>query len=457
MGRAIGETNIETPAESILPRFLAAIADDAVLPPYVKPANAAIVVVHALLERLTAGQAHALVASLPSDVRELLEPASLEREGRPSWHGGRPELLDRVGKELGVAPASAELVASAVFRAVQQLLEPEMITHAARQLPHDLRELWLSPVAGATEDVTGDLDLLRQILDDIERSGVLSVRLTAREAFSSVMCIFAQRLSGGDARDRIRLAAPVDPADLEHRVETEDRLTREPSGRMTLKRLRRIGAIVVDEKEMGRPDRATITAALRAEADRDGLGALRWGERGAALRARLAFLAGLDEGWPDVSDAGLFAARETWLWPLLNDVQSLDAIADAALEQGLRALIPWDRQCALDELAPARLQTSLGSAAIDYAAEGGPRVDIRVQELFGVTTHPTVGGGRVPLTLALLSPARRPIQMTKDLPGFWAGSWREVRAEMRGRYPKHPWPEDPAKAEATSRAKPRGA
>ena len=110
----------------------------------------------------------------------------------------------------------------------------------------------------------------------------------------------------------------------------------------------------------------------------------------------------------------------------------------------------------MDDLAPARLVTPLGSAAIDYAAEGGPRVDIRVQELFGVTTHPTVGGGRVPLTLALLSPARRRVLRSTDLPGFWKGSGAAVRSEMRGRYPKHPWPEDPANAEATSRAKPRG-
>ncbi|MBA4803273.1 MAG: ATP-dependent helicase HrpB [Brevundimonas sp.] len=266
----------------------------------------------------------------------------------------------------------------------------------------------------------------------------------------------AAELGGGDARDRIRLAAPVDLVDLEHRIEVEDRLSREPSGRMTLKRVRRIGAIVVDEKEMGRPDRAAVTAALEAEVERDGLNGLRWGERAAALRARLAFLRTLDDAWPDVSDAGLFAARDAWLRPLLAEAQALDAIPDAALEQGLRALVPWDRQRALDELAPARLQTPLGSAAIDYAAEGGPRVDIRVQELFGVTSHPSVGGGRVPLTLALLSPARRPIQMTKDLPRFWAGSWKDVRAEMRGRYPRHPWPEDPAVAEATSRAKPRG-
>jgi len=263
-------------------------------------------------------------------------------------------------------------------------------------------------------------------------------------------------LGGGDARDRIRLAVPVDPAALEHRIEVEDRLAREPSGRMTLRRVRRMGAITVDERIVGAPDRATITAALRAEVGRDGLAGLRWGERASGLRARLAFAAGLEDGWPDVSEAGLTAARETWLWPLLETVQGLEQIDDAALEAGLRALVPWDRQRALDELAPARLATPLGSAAIDYAAEGGPRVDIRVQELFGTTTHPTVGRGRIPLTLALLSPARRPVQVTKDLPGFWAGSWAVVRSEMRGRYPRHPWPEDPTKAEATSRAKPRG-
>lgn len=272
----------------------------------------------------------------------------------------------------------------------------------------------------------------------------------AREGWLAVA-----ELGGGDARDRIRLAAPVALADLEHRLEIEDRLTREPSGRMVLKRIRRIGAVVLDEKIMGAPDRKAITAALKSEIEADGLKAIRWGERASALRARLAFLSALEDGWPDVSDEGLLAERETWLWPLLETVQSLDALADGPLADGLRALIPWDRQRALNELAPERLDTPLGSAAIDYAAEGGPRVDIRVQELFGVKAHPTVGRG-TPLTLALLSPARRPIQMTRDLPGFWAGSWKDVRADMRGRYPRHPWPEDPSVAEATNRAKPRG-
>ena len=140
---------------------------------------------------------------------------------------------------------------------------------------------------------------------------------------------------------------------------------------------------------------------------------------------------------------------------MLEGAKALDAISDARLAEALRGLIPWDLQRRLDELAPARLVTPLGSAAIDYSAEGGPRVDIRVQELFGVTTHPTVANG-VPLTLALLSPARRPVQVTKDLPRFWAGSWAAVRGEMRGRYPRHPWPENPAQAQPTNRVKPRG-
>ena len=280
--------------------------------------------------------------------------------------------------------------------------------------------------------------------------------LDPTEALAREPWLAVAELGGGDARDRIRLAVPVDPAALDQRIEVEERLVREPSGRMTLKRIRRIGAIVVDERIVGTPDRAAITAALRDEVERGGLAGLRWGERVSGLRARLAFVAGLEDGWPDVSDEALNATRESWLWPLLETVQGLEKIDDAALEAGLQSLIPWDRQRALDTLAPPRLATPLGSAAIDYAAEGGPRVDIRVQELFGTTVHPTVGGGRVPLTLALLSPARRPVQVTKDLPGFWAGSWAAVRSEMRGRYPRHPWPEDPTKAEATSRAKPRG-
>jgi ATP-dependent helicase HrpB len=280
--------------------------------------------------------------------------------------------------------------------------------------------------------------------------------LEPTDALAGSPWLAVAELSGGVSGDRIRLACPVDIAALGHRMVEEERMVRSPSGRMEVRRLKRIGELVVEEVSLGPPDKARIADLLKDEIEREGLKGLRWGERASALRTRLAFLRGLDDGWPDVSDEGLLAAREVWLWPLLAGVQGLEGIADGALEAGLRTLIPWDRQRDLDRLAPARLETPLGSTAIDYAAEGGPRVDIRVQELFGVKVHPTVGDGRVPLTLALLSPARRPVQVTKDLPGFWKGSWAAVRAEMRGRYPRHPWPEDPANAAPTSRAKPRG-
>jgi ATP-dependent helicase HrpB len=273
----------------------------------------------------------------------------------------------------------------------------------------------------------------------------------AREAWLAVA-----ELGGGDASDRIRLAAPLDIADIAGRILVEDRLTKEPSGRLVIRRIRRVGALVVDERAMGPADRDAVSAALKAEVDREGLVALAWGERSGGLRDRLIFVAGLEAGWPDASDDGLFAARHDWLWPLLDLSRSVEAITDGDLEQALLGLIPWERQRVLDQLAPPRLNTPLGSAAIDYGAEGGPRVDIRVQELFGVTVHPAVGGGRTPLTLALLSPARRPVQVTRDLPGFWKGSWAAVRSEMRGRYPRHPWPENPAEAPPTNRVKPRG-
>lgn len=266
---------------------------------------------------------------------------------------------------------------------------------------------------------------------------------------------------GRDARDRIRLAAPLDgemiARDFARLLSVEDRLIETASGRREVRRITRLGALTVAEAMLGAPDRGTVTAALMGEVERGGVDSLPWGDAARFLRARLAFLRARDASWPDVSDAGLWAARADWLAPLLDQVSSLKAIRPGALHDALRDLIPWDLQRRLDAEAPERFTTPLGTgAAIDYVAEGGPRVEVRVQELFGLKTHPVVGPDRTPLTLALLSPARRPVQVTKDLPGFWAGSWAAVRAEMRGRYPKHPWPEDPANADPTNRAKPRG-
>ncbi len=269
-------------------------------------------------------------------------------------------------------------------------------------------------------------------------------------------------LGGGEARDRILSAIPLDEARLLEafagQIETSDEVQADAAGRVSAKRVRRLGRIVIDERRIERPAPALIERALLAQAREQGIASLPWGEAAARLRARIAFMRALEHGaWPDLSDAALAAGAETWLAPLLAGRASLGQLAAGELDAALRALIPWDLQRRLDAEAPDAWTAPTGTRClIDYAAEGGPRIEVRVQELFGLGVHPAVAGGRVPLTLSLLSPARRPIQTTRDLPGFWRGSWAEARKEMRGRYPKHPWPEDPLTAPPTTRAKPRG-
>ena len=161
--------------------------------------------------------------------------------------------------------------------------------------------------------------------------------------------------------------------------------------------------------------------------------------------------------WPDLADPALAETAGEWLAPLLVGKAGLSELGADRLGEALRALVPWDLQRRLDREAPTHLEVPTGSQIpIDYGAQEGPVLAVRVQELFGLDRHPTIANGRVPLVLHLLSPAHRPIQITRDLPGFWRGSWAAVRRDMRGQYPKHPWPEDPLNAPPTRRAKPRG-
>ena len=188
-----------------------------------------------------------------------------------------------------------------------------------------------------------------------------------------------------------------------------------------------------------------------------GIDRLPWTKALRQWRDRVMFLrASEGDRWPDLSNAALGNAADEWLAPMLRAKTAMGEIAADELETALSGLLPWALRRRLDAEAPTHFAAPTGSRVpIDYQAEGGPKIAIRVQELFGLDRHPAIAGGKVPLLIALLSPAHRPVQTTRDLPGFWRGSYAAVRAEMRGRYPKHPWPDDPIAAAATRRAKPR--
>lgn len=210
---------------------------------------------------------------------------------------------------------------------------------------------------------------------------------------------------------------------------------------------RRLGAIRLAEKrlERSREARADDVAARVDYVHREGLNAIAWGPLASGLRSRAAFA-----GEAQLCDAALHESIAIWLAPVLATTRGLGDISDAALHDALLGRLDWPSRQRLDQLAPTHFVSPIGTRhVIDYGAEAGPLVTLRVQELFGLGVHPMVGAPSVALVLALTSPAHRPIQTTRDLPGFWAGSWRDVQREMKGRYPKHSWPDDPATARPT--------
>ncbi|PBB92022.1 ATP-dependent helicase HrpB [Mesorhizobium sp. WSM3864] len=269
-------------------------------------------------------------------------------------------------------------------------------------------------------------------------------------------------LQGKAQNARITAAAPVDEAvirtALADRIETKRETSFDRERRaVRVRETARLGAITLSERMLPAPSGAEADRAMLDALREHGLSLLDWGKEAETLRQRLGWLyRGLGAPWPDVSDQALLGRLDDWLLPFLGGDASFAAIRPAALAAGLMSLVPHDLQRKVDALAPTHFDAPSGShVPIRYDGEW-PVLAIRVQELFGLDRHPSVAGGTVPLTLELLSPAHRPIQTTRDLPGFWRGSWADVRTDMRGRYPKHVWPENPLLAAATSRAKPRG-
>jgi len=341
----------------------------------------------------------------------------------------------------------------------------------------DLARRWASQVAasekpGQQEDLSTGLMLAYAFPDRVARNRgngsfvLANGRGAAVEQTSSLArapYIAIGEMTGTAASGRILLAAQIAEDDIERHfaehIDTTDEISFD-RGAMALRarRKRVLHAITLSEATLAvspSEDTARIFADGLIAA---GLDRLPWSKAAKQWRDRVMFLRKAEgDSWPDLSDDGLIARRDDWLVPALYDKIALKDISAGDLSDALMALLPWDMRARLDREAPTHFEAPTGSVlAIDYEAEQGPTIAVRLQELFGLNTHPSIAAGKVPLVLELLSPAQRPVQVTRDLPGFWRGSYAAVRSDLRGRYPRHPWPEDPASALPTRRVKPRG-
>jgi len=267
----------------------------------------------------------------------------------------------------------------------------------------------------------------------------------------------------GDAREsRIWMAAAIEAKDVmaQFGAHVTDEVVRHWDAArrtLTLSRVARLGAIVLRERRLDAPAAGEAAEALVGVVRTEGLRMLAWDERATRVRERLAFAHRCDAAYPDVGDDALAATADAWLLPALQALGTLDALSRVDVADALFARLTWKQRDRLDALAPTHCVVPSGSRLpVDYADADAPRLAVRLQELFGLADTPRVGEGRVPLTLELLSPAHRPVQVTRDLAGFWTHSYFDVRKDLRGRYPRHAWPEDPLMAQPTARAKRRG-
>jgi ATP-dependent helicase HrpB len=282
------------------------------------------------------------------------------------------------------------------------------------------------------------------------------------DALAAAPYLVVADVTGAAATGRIRSAVAIERATIEElfagQIFDGTVMAFDPGSKsVRARRLRRLGALRLDEAPVAIADPEAAARALAEGIAGLGISQLPWTKEQTALRERASFLrATVGEDWPDLSDAGL-AADVGWLVPVIVGKTALSEITAEDLGGVLEGLLPWGRRQEMERLLPSHFDAPSGSRLpIDYGAENGPALEVRVQELFGLDRHPSVAGGKVPLLLVLLSPAHRPIQTTRDLPGFWRGSWKDVAKDLKGRYPRHYWPENPLEAAATARAKPRG-
>jgi ATP-dependent helicase HrpB len=427
----------------------------------------------------------------------LVELGAIDAQGRITDEGRRlrqlplPPRLARMVVDAGAEGAGAEAAAIAAILTERGLGGDDVdLRHRLDQFRRDrsrraedaraMVKRWVatlsspSPLEGGGEEASAGAILALAYPDRVakNRGGgtggfvlangrggqVDAASNLAREPF-----LVVAELTGAAASSRIVLAAAITLAEIEERfagkIEDRDAVTFDAgSASLRARRSRRLGSVVLAEQVKQVTLDAATARILAQGLVGQGLERLDWSKAALQFRTRVEFLRKAEgDEWPDLSNDGLARSAAEWLEPLLIEKTARSQLSAGELFDAVSNQVAWNLRRRLEAEAPTHFTAPTGSAVpIDYEAEQGPTVSIRVQELFGLTQHPSIAGGRIPLVIELLSPGHKPVQITRDLPGFWRGSYADVRTDLRGRYPRHPWPEDPTSAPPTRRAKPRG-
>jgi ATP-dependent RNA helicase HrpB len=425
-----------------------------------------------LLHELGALDAHGRITAEGKSLRALALPPRLARmivDSNRFGSGEEAAEIAAVLTERGLGGDSADLDA----RLDQFRRDRSQRASSAR----DLVRRWAQQVA-STEKPKGEGDLSTGLMlafafpDRVARNRgngsfvLANGRGAAVEQASSLArapYIAVGELTGTAASGRILLAAPITQDEIEHhfadQIESAEEIGFDRSAMaLRARRKRTLHAVTLSEAPMALSPSAETAKIFADGLIAAGLDKLPWSKALKQWRDRVMFLRKAEgESWPDLSDAALSATSDGWLVPALYDKTQLKDFSAGDLSDAVMNLLSWELRARLDREAPTHFEAPTGTMlAIDYETEQGPTIAVRLQELFGLNTHPSIAKGAVPLVLELLSPAQRPVQVTRDLPGFWRGSYAAVRSDLRGRYPRHPWPEDPANAVPTRRVKPRG-
>ncbi|MBA3260628.1 MAG: ATP-dependent helicase HrpB [Gemmatimonadales bacterium] len=435
--------------------------------------------------------AHAEARSLLTQLGALDTAGCITPHGRSmSRLAMHPRLAHMVlkGRDLGAGETACELAA---------LLAERDVLRRAESVPDADIRIRLDVLRGTTQLGDVDHEALRRVRAEakscrggggrIEAAGLLLAfaypdriaqrragqpgRYLLRNGIGAVLApqalggeeyLVAAQVEGKSRESRILLAAPVSLPEIQEHfaggIVTQELVEWDPGTRSVIARRReRLGALVLRESPLAAPEPEKVRSALLAGIAAEGIQALPWSDTARRLRARVGFVRRLSHSWPDFSDEALAGSLAEWLGPHLVAVRRWDDLARLDLALVLSEALGWERRSILDRLAPAHVEVPSGSRVpVDYSDPEVPSFAVRLQEMFGMTETPRVGGGQVPLTMHLLSPAGRPVQVTRDLAGFWRTTYFAVRKDLKGRYPRHYWPDDPLKAEPTRRVKPRG-